>query len=240
MATTQGHGNPDWTREETILALALYFEIGGKKSSKHDRIKELSELLRRMPYHAIASRQQSFRNADGVSFKLQNLRSVATGEGLSNVSKIDREIWGEFGSRPEELRIEAIRLKDAVISLEKLISEPEDQDQFKEGRLITELHKRRERNKALRAKLLKSRRKKGPLRCEICDVGSNLPNTCYEDAIFEAHHTNPMSEGERITNLNEVVLLCANCHRLLHRAIATNKKWLAVSDARTLLSEPSS
>lgn len=80
MARTQGHGNPKWTRDETILALNLYFELGGRIPPGNDsRVQELSELLRRFPYHANASRRESFRNPDGVAFKLQNLRQVATG-----------------------------------------------------------------------------------------------------------------------------------------------------------------
>ncbi|SKB04168.1 hypothetical protein SAMN02745166_03999 [Prosthecobacter debontii] len=31
MAKTNGHGNPDWTREETILALALYVQLGERE-----------------------------------------------------------------------------------------------------------------------------------------------------------------------------------------------------------------
>lgn len=88
MARTQGHGNPKWTRDETVLALDLYFDLNGKVPSGADkRVQTLSELLRRFPYHAEASRQESFRNPDGVAFKLQNLRQVATGKGLGNVSE---------------------------------------------------------------------------------------------------------------------------------------------------------
>ena len=83
MARTQGHGNPDWTRDETILALALYFDCGENVPSKSDpRVQQLSALLRGLPYHAEAARKETFRNPDGVGFKLHNLRSVATGKGL--------------------------------------------------------------------------------------------------------------------------------------------------------------
>ncbi len=50
MAVTQGHGNPNWTREEVILALALYQECGDKIPSSSDgRVSELSALLRSLP-----------------------------------------------------------------------------------------------------------------------------------------------------------------------------------------------
>ncbi len=41
-------------------------------------------------------------------------------------------------------------------------------EEFAEGRIITALHKRRERNPALRRKLLGTRRKIGPLECDVC------------------------------------------------------------------------
>ena len=98
MAVTQGHGNPKWTRDETILALDLYFAVQPRMPSGIDMdVKALSSLLRRLPYHEEAARKPSFRNPDGVAFKLQNIRQVATGKGLGNVSQMDRTIWSELG-----------------------------------------------------------------------------------------------------------------------------------------------
>lgn len=63
MARTHGHGNPDWTRDETILALALYLETGEAVPSKKDsRVQRLSSTLRALPYHAEAARRETFRN----------------------------------------------------------------------------------------------------------------------------------------------------------------------------------
>jgi 5-methylcytosine-specific restriction enzyme A len=101
MARTYGHGNPNWTRNETILALDLYFRCGGCVPSSHDsRVVELSSFLHRLPYHSTALRKESFRNPAGVAFKLHNIHNVATGKGLGNVSEMDRKIWAEFGSSP--------------------------------------------------------------------------------------------------------------------------------------------
>ena len=77
MAVTHGHGNPKWTRDETILALDLYFDCSGIiPSGSDERVQTLSQLLRALPYHDRASRKETFRNPDGVAFKLQNLRQV--------------------------------------------------------------------------------------------------------------------------------------------------------------------
>jgi len=67
----------------------------------------------------------------------------------------------------------------------------------------------------------------------MCSARSISKNGDFEDAIFEVHHVVPLSRSEvRITKLEDVVLLCANCHRLLHRAIAVKKRWLTIDEAR--------
>jgi 5-methylcytosine-specific restriction protein A len=234
MAVTHGHGNPNWTRDETILALDLYLECKGKVPSSIDqRVKELSDLLREFPYHARAARQPSFRNPDGVGFKLQNLRQVATGKGLGNVSKIDRAVWEELGSRPDEVRRLAILIREGVIASEATETE-EVEDEFPEGRIVTEEHKRKERNQKLRKKLLKQRLQAGQLKCEICNCGKGP--TDHGEAIFEAHHSLPIAVGGlRKTKLEDMVLLCANCHRLIHRLISKRSRWIGVQEARKLL-----
>jgi hypothetical protein len=35
---------------------------------------------------------------------IQNIRRIACGKGLANGSRVDREIWAEFGHRPSDLR----------------------------------------------------------------------------------------------------------------------------------------
>jgi 5-methylcytosine-specific restriction enzyme A len=98
MARTQGHGNPKWLRDETILALELYQQSEGDIPSRHDpRVIELSKVLRRLSFHREASRKKTFRNPAGVAFKLQNLRQVATGVGLGHVSAMDRAVWSDLG-----------------------------------------------------------------------------------------------------------------------------------------------
>lgn len=235
MARTHGHGNPNWTRDETILALDLYFDLNEKiPSGSDERVKALSEVLRRFPYHAEASRKESFRNADGVAFKLQNLRQVATGKGLGNVSETDRAVWFEFGASPAATKSLANLIRAGITASED--SEPVREDvEFVEGRVVTELHTRREREPKLRARLLSSRHSSGKLFCEMCGAPPLSTNAELQEAHFEAHHIISLSStGARITRLSDVALLCANCHRLLHRAIAVEKRWLSVAEGKAI------
>jgi 5-methylcytosine-specific restriction protein A len=235
MARTHGHGNPKWTRDETILALNLYFDCHEQIPSPTDaRVKTLSNLLRQLPYHRSASRVESFRNADGVAFKLQNLRSVATGKGLGNVSRTDRQIWSEFGLYPEKVKQLAELIRTGVELTESLQEAArDDEEEFFEGRVLTELHKRRERDPRLRQRILESRRKLGSLTCDMCSRECKCADPKFADAEFEAHHLIPLSTtADRYTRLADIALVCANCHRLLHRAISITKRWLSIEEGR--------
>jgi 5-methylcytosine-specific restriction protein A len=236
MAVTKGQGNPDWTREEVILALDLYHAFDGKiPGSDDERICELSRTLRAFPYHSDAAREESFRNPAGVAFKLQNLRSVATGKGLSNTAKIDREIWAELGTDP----IHTHELAKIVrYSIETVVDFPSDdvEVEFAEGKSATRVHVERERTSKVRKEVIAKRLKVGNLECDLCgEAGSNV-EPAIRDSMFECHHIIPLSMiGETKTKAKDIALLCASCHRLLHRAIAKKKQWISIVDAKKQL-----
>jgi 5-methylcytosine-specific restriction enzyme A len=233
MAVTKGHGNPNWTREEVILALDLYHSVEGSMPGPADeRVIKLSNELRSLPYHREASKQESFRNPAGISFKLQNIRQVATGKGLPNTARMDSEVWKEFGTNRETAARTAARIRKGL-EIAKT-DEPHDEDfEFAEGRAVTEAHKRIERNRGVRKKLLKSRRAKGTLHCDICGRDGKEFDEQIRDAMLEAHHTVPLAEsGEIKTKLSDMSLLCAICHRLIHRLMSKRKAWVSLVEAR--------
>jgi 5-methylcytosine-specific restriction protein A len=61
------------------------------------------KVTQKSPSSPGCSQKSTLRNLDGVAFKLMNLRAVHTGKGLTNVSVMDKAIWGEFGNKREEL-----------------------------------------------------------------------------------------------------------------------------------------
>lgn len=235
MAVTQGHGNPNWTRDETLLALDLYLSLKGVvPSPRASEVKTLSDLLRSLPYHAEAAKQATFRNPDGVGFKLMNIRQVATGKGLGNVSNMDRQVWAEFGHRPDEVHRIAYAIKSgiALAGAEPL---PDVEQELPEGRLLTALHVRRERSPKVRKLLLDARRPDG-FRCEICSLSRPDLEVSMQEAMFEAHHLIPLAEaGERKTKLADLALLCACCHRLVHRVMILRSGWVSLSEARAMV-----
>ncbi|MCD8018070.1 MAG: HNH endonuclease [Clostridiales bacterium] len=97
----------------------------------------------------------------------------------------------------------------------------DDDDGFPEGKMLLAKHLYRERNKTLvkRAKNQFIKSHDGKLFCEAC--GFNFYKI-YGDVgkdFIEAHHMKPVSEmreGEK-TNISDLVMLCSNCHRMVHR-----------------------
>jgi hypothetical protein len=90
----------------------------------------------------------------------------------------------------------------------------------REGKQQWYKHLRRERDSALvKLKKRHAKAKTGRLRCEACKFdfeavfGAALADFC------EVHHRVPLSHdvGERETHLDDLAVLCANCHRAIHR-----------------------
>jgi len=109
----------------------------------------------------------------------------------------------------------------------------EEDKQFIEGREERRVHLLRERKPGLRRDLLRVRKRVG-MSCDICKAtGSHIAED-MRDSMFEAHHDKePFSTpGERAVTIKDMALLCANCHRLLHRLVALKDRWFEVEEAR--------
>jgi predicted HNH restriction endonuclease len=80
-------------------------------------------------------------------------------------------------------------------------------------------HRRRERSRFLVAKKMQLARSQGPVRCEVCLLSEDgvYPST-LASRVFEVHHLQPLSESDSPvrTTLNDLAIVCANCHRAIH------------------------
>jgi len=57
----------------------------------------------------------------------------------------------------------------------------------------------------------------GRIRCECCDFDFVEFYGEIGHGFIECHHKIPLSKGERITEIEDLALVCSNCHRMLHR-----------------------
>ena len=87
-----------------------------------------------------------------------------------------------------------------------------------EGREKLVTHKKRERNSRLvSAKKADAIARNGTLICEACDFEFVEFYGELGKGYGEVHHRRQIKEGERHTSLNDLAILCANCHRMIHR-----------------------
>jgi len=110
----------------------------------------------------------------------------------------------------------------------------EDDFEFPEGKVLYLKHRARERSAKL-ARLAKARamKKEGRLLCKACGFDFANRYGAVGHGYIECHHTLPVSElkPNHRTKLKDVALLCANCHRMVHR----RRPWLAMKKLSRLL-----
>lgn len=101
------------------------------------------------------------------------------------------------------------------------VEEPKvDKIGYKEGRLILEEHRKRERNaEVIKKAKLAFLAEKGSLHCEICRFDFAKAYGVLGKGLIEGHHIKPvceMKEGD-VTLVEDIRMVCANCHRVIHK-----------------------
>ncbi len=108
-------------------------------------------------------------------------------------------------------------INDALLS-EKLAQDTKDYKAV-ENRKAVQRHIQRERNSYL-VTLAKHR---DNFICQICGFDYRKIYGVLGDDFAEAHHIVPLGKNDkqRTTTVNDLVTVCANCHRMLHRMNGT-------------------
>jgi 5-methylcytosine-specific restriction endonuclease McrA len=72
--------------------------------------------------------------------------------------------------------------------------------------------------------------------CQACKFRYSDQYADVGDGFIEVHHLNPLSERSKaaerpqLTNLDEVTVLCANCHRMIHRLIRNAGRAVSIDE----------
>lgn len=225
--------NPDWTRDEILLTLDLYLSSRASPPGKTSKeVSDLSELLRQLHSANGGRPSETFRNAAGVYLKMMNLRAfdpqyTAQGKvGMTRSSKLDKAIWDEFSGDAVSVRKEAQLIREAISlgNSTSILTAPEPSPiEAEEGGIVLKLHKRRERDRKLVKAKLEEAKSHGAVSCEVCSFDFQSTYGELGEGYIEVHHLNPvhlLKPGMK-TRLEDLALLCANCHRMAHRRSAT-------------------
>ncbi|NYH52601.1 5-methylcytosine-specific restriction protein A [Nocardiopsis arvandica] len=234
--------NPNWAWDELVLACDLVARNGWKGiDATKPEVINLSELLQHLPLHPESERAPTFRNPNGVGRKTHDIATAHpdhTGA-RTNGGQLDREVLQAFLEDPERMHAAAKGIREGVLSgeLAELSAfeeeEPDEEISAPEGRLLIRKHYARERNRKLRMQKIDQTRAQGlPIACEACGFDFGRTYGARGSNYIEVHHIVPLHHiGESRTRLQDLALMCANCHRMIH----VSKPWLTVEQLRTLI-----
>lgn len=112
----------------------------------------------------------------------------------------------------------------------------EDDISFPEGKQRLKTHIYRERNqKVIQIAKNKFKEKHGQVYCEACGFDFYKFYGKIGEDYIEGHHSIPVSElkeGDK-TKPEDIVLLCSNCHKMVHR----KRPWLKKEELKELINK---
>ncbi|MBM7369069.1 HNH endonuclease [Gordonia hydrophobica] len=231
--------NPDWARDELILACDLVAKNGWRElRSTDDRVGELSALLQQLPLHPPATRLDTFRNRKGVARKTLDLASLLPGRTAIHSGKLDLLVLNDFRAAPEDMARVADQIRQTVAdgstSVDLSVAFEDEDEGASEGRILQRQHFARERDRKLRQRKINDFKAKhdNQVYCEVCLFDFGYFYGARGRDYIEVHHVVPLSQsGETTNRLKDLVLLCANCHRMIHR----RSPWLKPDELRALI-----
>jgi 5-methylcytosine-specific restriction enzyme A len=228
----------DWEREELILAGDLVVRNSWRPIPATDpRVIELSALLQRLPLHPTKARRPDFRSVNSVARKTADIATNRPGHPgrPTRGGALTKRVISELETQPDLMHqlAESIRQAEAHGEFASLSQPVADEDAgASEGRLLIRRHVAYERDRTLRQRKLDDTIRSGkPIVCEIC--GFDFAET-YGDrgkGYIECHHILPLHvSGPARRRISDLALLCANCHRMIHRG-----PWLTPSSLQSLI-----
>lgn len=215
--------NPDWTREELILALDLYFNLDqGKMHKGNLDVIRLSNELRSLNIHNEIPDLTKFRNPSGISRRLGNFKNMDSnyvGEGLTNYGKLAKEIFTEFCQNRDKLRNEVRLIRQFYFKpkAEKNLIAAEEKKNYKSNFLFN-FHKNREAdpliNKIKKKMVLLNT---NSLKCEVCGFDSVAFFGEFGNDIMEIHYKKELNSepGLEQSLMEDFIIVCCNCHKVL-------------------------
>ncbi len=238
--------NPPWSVDELTLALDFYLANSASPPGKGSvEVAELSATLNQLAAWLGTERAATFRNPNGVYMKMMNFRRfdpqfAAEGKvGLSRGNHLEEVVWNLYFADRERMSVVAEAIKAAVrLPLGADMTEDIDSEvaEAQEGRVLTRLHRARERSRKLaeqkKAQALKAGR---GIRCEVCDFDYEEKYGERGMGYMEVHHLKPLHTlaADTTTKLDDLALVCADCHRMIH----AKRPWLTLEELRGIILE---
>jgi len=151
-----------------------------------------------------------------------NVCNINNISNIGNIEELQLDVWQKFKEHFVNPEQESETITSAIITTLEFTN-----PDFKatEGGMRMVSHIVKERNRNIINEKKQKAIKNNQLKCEVC--GFSFPKT-YNVEFIECHHLTPIGQGGvRETTLDDLALVCANCHRMLHKKI--NGDYLTIS-----------
>lgn len=180
-------------------------------SELYDKISEIREGNLPDSWKAIIRRNIQYHSSDSNAFrgKLDLFYSV---EGIGS------GVWGLRDYKAQNHNVDLT----------------EDDISFPEGKKVLRQHILRERNPKVTIEAKKRFiQVHGRLFCEACGFDFEKKYGSLGKDFIEGHHTIPISQMETgdMTKIEDIVMLCSNCHKMIHR----KRPWLTKEEIKNLI-----
>jgi 5-methylcytosine-specific restriction enzyme A len=226
-----------WLRDELILALDLY-RRAGRNPSPND-VAALSAELRALPIEQHLSADPRFRNPNAVELKVFNFVAIdpsSQTKGMSRGGLGDQAAWAEFAGHWDRLAAAAaaIRANAGALTPAEADADEDDIADAPEGRVLTRVHRVKERSRALVAKKkAQALAAYGTLECEACGFDYGVTYGPRGDGFIACHHVVPVStlKPNSRTKIDDLALVCSSCHAIIHR----RAPWLTMGELKALV-----
>lgn len=238
----------DWQWSELLLACDLVNLNGWAQamSSRDDRVIDLSQFLRsQRPELEGAPR---FRSPSSVHRKLEDLRTAHPSYGGQRTrgGRLTADVVAAFAAEPDRMHqlaqaLRAVGLRDESNSYEHPTDVGRSEDRTGEtiassleGQVLRRLVTTRERDPKLRnAKIDQSRSARGDISCEICGFDFEKVYGDLGAGYIHVHHVIPLHfSGQVNTTLDDLILVCVNCHQMIHR---DRSRWKTPEELRQII-----
>jgi 5-methylcytosine-specific restriction protein A len=238
--------NRAYSITETLISLELYLNVRPNVTKKvsNPYYHEYGKILTN--YNRL-KRRTLVRTAGAMRMGCSNFRALDptdNHDGLGHYTPIQKEIWRKYNRNLKKVRsivgklIVAIQANDldTIMDIElKFNLDPIPAKEYKRLKTQHNLIETVRNRKIVQDKKADFYSKHGKLYCEICEFDFKQTYGVLGTYFIECHHLTPLyklKKGEvRITKLDDLALLCANCHRMIHK----NLNELTISKMKALL-----
>ncbi|MEU6189036.1 HNH endonuclease [Nocardia sp. NPDC047038] len=240
-------GKMAWKLEEQILACDLLDRNDWRTIPERDpRTEELSKLLRAQWVYAPSIPE--YRSTDSVHRKFEDLRTAHPNHDGTRTrgGRLSAHVAEAFAKHRDKMRALAAMLRqhgqlDLVLDhddedIETPDADAASADEFAaaiEGKARQRLTRVYERDPKLRRrKIERSRRERNSIACEVCGFDFEATYPGIGDGYVHVHHVVPLhTSGPTENTLDDLILLCANCHQMIHRP----KQFLTPDELRAII-----